>query len=45
MHISTELNSLGYLKSVGHVNVSSEWVKSLSEQILAIHSLESAIFP
>ena len=43
IHICIELNNLGLLKSVAHVNVSSEWVRSIFEQIQAIYSLESAI--
>ena len=34
-----ELNSLGFLKSVAHVNASSEGVKSNSEEIEAIYSI------
>ena len=45
IHICIELKNLGLLKSVAHVNVSSEWVKSIFEQIQAIYSLYSAIFP
>ena len=39
LHIYIELNDLGFLKSVAHVNVSSKWVQSISEQIQAIYSL------
>ena len=45
IHICIKLNSLGFIKSVVHVNVSSEWVKSIFEQIQAIYSLWSVIFP
>ena len=39
IHISIELDNLGVLKSVAHLNVTSEWVKGISEQIQAIYSL------
>ena len=39
IHICIELNNLGFLKYEAHVNVSSKWVKSISEQIQAIYSL------
>ena len=39
IHICIELNNFGLLMSVGHVNVSSECIKSHFEQIQAIQSL------
>ena len=39
IQICFELNSLGFLKSVAHVNASSEGVKSNSEQIEVIYSI------
>ena len=39
IQICFELNSLGFLKSVAHVNASSEGDKSNSEQIEVIYSI------
>ena len=33
IHICIELNNLGFLKSVAHINFSSKRVKSISKQI------------
>ena len=33
IQIFIELKVLGFLKSVAHINVSLEWIKSISEQI------------
>ena len=45
IHICLELNKLGFLKSMTPINASSEWVKSISEQIQAIYSIFSFISP
>ena len=45
IEIHIELNILGSLKSVAHIKEQSEWVRSISRQFQAIHSIKSANFP
>ena len=39
VHIYIKLNNIGFLKFVAHVNASSDWTKSISEEVQAIYIL------